>query len=213
VSGPTSEHVRVAEADLRCQHGVAEALGVLGGEAHEVVHEGGIVDCVQAHDLGVAHEHGDGPRPHQDGPQPARELRRGQRLALFEERGKPAGAIRIGDFQRGELALVLLEHVLVDGRHHVIGVLHVTADRLRLLGEVVEGDQDVGLVALVVVEHGLDGLRGVRAVLLDGEAVETAREGPRDGIGGHAIREPALVGGDHTIPRRDGFRRLHGRLV
>ena len=197
--------IGIAEADLRAEHGVADLLGVLGAEAHQVVDERRVVDRVQAHDLGIAQEHRDRPRPDQHRAEPAREPRRRECLALLEERRQAPGLLGIGDLQAREPSLVVLQHVLIDRRDDVVRVLHAAADGLRLLGEIVEGDHDVRLVALVVVEHRPDGLRGVRAVFLDREPVEAAGERSRDRIRRHAIRVATLVGGDDPFAPRHGL--------
>ena len=105
---------------------------------------------------------------------------------------------------------LVLEHVRLDGRHDVVGVLHPAPERLRFLGEVVVGEHHVWLVALVVVHHRGDGLGRIGAVLLDALAVERARERRDDRVDGHAIGERALVGGHHAVAIREA--RLAGRV-
>src|SRR5256886_7426634 len=84
------------------------------------MNELGIVDRVQAHELGVSHEHRDRPRAHEHGAQRARELGARERRALLEEGGQAPVALRVGDLEPGELATVVLEHVAVDRRHDVV---------------------------------------------------------------------------------------------
>ena len=113
--------------------------------------------------------------------------------------GQSRRGVGVGHGEPGEPALVVLQHVLVDGRHHVVGVLDVAAEGLRLLGQIVVGEDHVGLVALVVVQHGRDGPGDVGAVLLDAEPVQGAGERGHDRIDGHPVGERALVGRHHPV--------------
>src|SRR5262249_38631215 len=108
-------------------------------------------------------------------------------------------ALRLRDLHAREQALVVLEHVPIDRRYHVVRVLHVAADGLGFLGQVVERHHDVRLVALVVVQHRVDGPRGGGAVLLDREAVETTGERSGDRVRRHAVGEATFVGSDDSL--------------
>src|SRR6267142_5144654 len=83
-------------------------------------------------------------------------------------------------------------------------------DGLGLLGQIVERDHDVRLIALVVIDHRRHGLLGVRAVLLDREAVQAAGKGAGDRVRGHAVGALALVGGGDALTRRDVTGLVHG---
>jgi hypothetical protein len=173
-------------------------LGEVGGEAHEVVDELRVLEGVEQHHLGVAQEHRDGPRAYRHRARRRRWLRLHERLALLEEAGEPPRLVGIRHDELGEMRLVL-QHVALDGRHDIVGVLHPAAEGFRLLGEVVVREHHVRLEALVVVHHRRDRLDGIGAVLLDAEAVEGARERRHDRIHRHAVGERALVGGDHPV--------------
>src|SRR3989441_3728597 len=133
-------------------------------------------------------------------------IRRPPRSTLFpyttlfrSERGQPPLPERVRHLEPRQLALVVLEHVLVDRGHDVIGVLHVAADGFGFFGQIVERDHDVRLISLVVVDHRLHGLLRIRAVLLDREAVQAAGERAGDRVGGHAIGVLPLVRGHHAL--------------
>ncbi len=149
--------------------------------------------------LRVAQQHRDGPGAHRDGAHRGRRRGLDEGLALLEEARQAGRAVGVGHLQLREIGLVL-EHVAFDRRHDVVRVLDLAAEGLGLLREVVVGQHDVGLVALVVVHHGADGLDRVRAVLLDGLPVQRPGERRDDRVDGHAVGEGALVGGDHAVP-------------
>ncbi len=187
-----------AQAYLGLRDGIAPCLAEVRGDPHHVVNELRVLEGVEEHHLRIAKEHGDGPRPHRHRPHGRGRSGFHERLALLEEAGQPRGGIGVGHLDLGQARLVF-QYVSLDRRHHVVGVLDLAPEGFGLLGEVVVGEHHVGLVALVVVHHGRDGLDRVRAVLLDGLAVEGAREGGHDRIDGHPVGEGALVGRHHAI--------------
>ena len=187
------------QPDAGLDDGVTPHLGEIRGESHEIVDELRVFEGVEQHRLRIADEHRDRPRSHRDRADRRRRLGLHERLALLEEAGQARSLVRIGHAQLRQPRLVLGEDVLVDRRHDPVGILHAAAERLRFLREVVVGEHDIGLVALVVVQHRLDGPRHVGAVLLDRETVERSGERRDDRIDGHAVGERALVGRHHTI--------------
>ena len=162
-----------------------------------------VLEGVEQHGLGIPEQHGDRPGAHRDGADRGRGLGPHERLALLEEAGQTRGLRRVGHDQTRQLRLVVVEDVLIDRRHHVVGVLHPAAERLGLLRQIVVGEHHVGLVALVIVHHRRDRLGHVRAVLLDREAVERAGERGDDRIDRDPIGERAAVCGDDAVAIRE----------